>query len=219
MTQRDLPASFVSTAHATDGAKLSAPSALRNRDHVAAMLTTMAPASGQALEIASGTGEHMILFAQQMPGLIWQPTEPDPTRRASIDAHATESDLRNIRPAAHLDAIAPGWGAEMAGQDLIHLGNLLHLISDAEAATLLTEAAMALAPAGLLSLYGPFKRSGKLTSDGDLSFDARLRAEDPAIGYKDDRWVLAELNKAGLTDSEIRDMPANNLAIFARRPD
>ena len=217
MPKRDLPSSFVSVADQIEGAKLSAPSALRNRADVAAMLAGFAPAKGRALELASGTGEHVVVFAERMPGIDWQPTEIDPARRASIDAHATEAGLSNIRPAISLDVLTPGWGVERSGQDLIHLGNLLHLISDAEAKILLGEAAQALAPGGVFCLYGPFKRDGRLTSDGDASFDARLRSEDPAIGYKDDAWVAAQLSSAGLVDFETVEMPANNLALISRK--
>lgn len=100
--------------------------------------------------------------------------------------------------------------------DLIHLGNLLHLISQPAARTLLSEAAKALAPSGTLTLYGPFMRAGRLTSDGDAKFDVELRAADPAIGYKDDTWINEVLTSAGLILT-IRDMPANNLAFVAKR--
>ncbi|NRB33621.1 MAG: DUF938 domain-containing protein [Rhodobacteraceae bacterium] len=216
MPERGKPSEFVSVANATEGAKLSAPSALRNRDDVAAMLSKVAPSTGQALEIASGTGEHVVVFASVLPGLTWQPTEIDQDRRASIDAHAAETGLSNILPTIALDALSPGWGDEHHA-DLIHLGNLLHLISMPEATTLVSEAAKALKPGGVLSLYGPFMRGGVLTSDGDASFHAKLQAQDPAIGYKDDFDVIDCLQHAGLDMVDIIEMPANNLSLISRK--
>ena len=124
----------------------------------------------------------------------------------------------NLRKAIALDATAPHWGAEHAGQDLILLVNLLHLISTDEARQLISEAAQALAPEGRFIIYGPFLRAGETISEGDASFDASLRAQDPEIGYKDDFDVIDWLHDAGLTLVDVVEMPANNLAIVARRP-
>ena len=213
---RPLPAS-ASVASRTEGAKLHAPAAARNLEALCDLLRAHAPDTGTALELASGTGQHVVGFATALPGVIWQPTEPDATRRASIDAYAAEAGASNIAPAAHLDATAPGWGAAQHPKNMVLLINLLHLISAPEAQVLLQEAAIALAPGGSLMLYGPFKRDGRLTSDGDARFDADLRASDPDIGYKDVREIETWLQRSGLTAIQTRDMPANNLAFIARR--
>ncbi len=199
-------------------ARISAPSALRNRDLICAELQRLAPLDGRALEIASGTGEHVVSFAAAMPGLVWQPTDPDAARRASIAAWTEASGLPNIRPPRDLDAARPGWAADHGPAELIVLVNLLHLISTPEAETVLTEIAAALAPGGLFALYGPFLRDGAATSEGDATFDASLRAQDPAIGYKDVIDTCAHLVAAGLGHVETVAMPANNLLlVFERR--
>lgn len=210
----DLPDAAAQTADA----RISTPSALRNRDAITAELTRIAPASGRALEIASGTGEHVIRFAAAMPGLIWQPTDPDPTRRASIAAWTAEAGVGNICPPLHLDATRPGWSADHGPVDLIVLVNLLHLIARPATAILLAEVARALAPGGRFTLYGPFLRDGRATSDGDAAFDAALRAQDPAIGYKDLAEVMALSQAAGLVHVTTRSMPANNLLMVFDRP-
>jgi SAM-dependent methyltransferase len=198
--------------------RLSAPSALRNRDAICAELLRLAPARGRALEIASGTGEHVVRFAAAMPGLDWQPTDPDPARRASVAAWAGDAGLSNIRPALDLNAARPGWAAAHGPADLIVLVNLLHLISKPEAETVLSEVALALAPGGIFALYGPFLRDGTATSEGDAAFDASLRAQDPAIGYKEVVDTCAHLVAAGLSHVETVAMPANNLLlVFERR--
>lgn len=206
-----------SVAHATQGAKLSAPSALRNAPALLSLLHEIAPPSGRALEIASGTGEQVLAFATALPALEWQPTEIDPLRLASIDAYRTEASLPNLRAARLLDAAAAGWGADETPYDLIHLTNLLHLISERAAMTVLHEVARALSRGGIFVLHGPFRRSGALTSEADARFDADLRAADPMIGYKDDLWIRERLSNAGLSVKIIRDMPANNLAFIAEK--
>jgi hypothetical protein len=214
---RALPPS-ASIAEAQEGAKLHAPSAARNVDALCEALQSHAPASGQALEIASGTGQHVIAFATALPHLHWYPTEIDSQRRASIDAYAAEAGLTNVAPAALLNATSQGWGKQITPKSLITLANLLHLISELETVALIREAAQALEADGTLILYGPFKRDGLLTSDGDAEFDAELRAADPAIGYKDTLDIIAWLGDAGLTAVKIDPMPANNLAFIARKP-
>lgn len=205
-------------AGAGQDTRLSAPSAVRNRDAICAEVQRLAPARGHALEIASGTGEHVVRFAAAMPGLAWQPTDPDPSRRASIGAWAIEAGLPNLLPARDLDAARKGWAAAFGPADLVVLVNLLHLISTPEAETVLDEVAAVLAPGGIFVLYGPFLRDGTATSEGDAAFDASLRAQDPAIGYKDVIDVCARLVAAGLAHVETMAMPANNLLlVFERR--
>jgi SAM-dependent methyltransferase len=210
----DLP----DAAAAMKDARISAPSALRNRDAITAELTRIAPASGRALEIASGTGEHVIAFAAAMPGLIWQPTDPDPTRRASIAAWMADAALPNILPPRDLDAARPGWAKNHDPADLIVLINLLHLIATPEAQHLLAEVAQALAPGGRFALYGPFLREGRATSEGDAAFHASLKAQDPAIGYKDMGDVIAWAEQRGMAHQRTIPMPANNLLLVFDRP-
>ncbi|MBF9034603.1 DUF938 domain-containing protein [Rhodobacterales bacterium HKCCE2091] len=196
--------------------RITAPAAARNAEPIAQVLLAHAPASGRALELASGTGQHVALFAHLTPGLTWQPSDPDPVRRRSIAAWIAHSGAANILPPRDIDACAPGWAAAEGPTDLILVVNLLHLVSRPAAETLLDEAAMALAPGGTALIYGPFLRDGQATSDGDAAFDASLRAADPATGYKDIEWVTDRLTGAGLTLVAVEEMPANNLCLVVR---
>lgn len=204
-----------SIAEPGEGARLSAPSAQRNAPVIAEMLAVHGPHEGHALELASGTGQHVAAFAAALPHVDWQPSDLDETRRASIDAWAHGL---NIRPAIALDATAPGWGADHAGQDMIVLVNLMHLISEREAHILLHEVSAALAPGGLFALYGPFLRDGQTVSAADAAFDASLRAGDPDIGYKDAGAVTRWMRDVGLHPLAPLPMPANNLMFLAHQP-
>jgi len=213
MTGR-LPPS-ASVAKAREGAKLHAPAAGRNADAISALLAEVAPKSGTALELASGTGQHVIQFAAACPGLHWHPTEVDTARIASINAYAADAAHDTNAPATKLNAAYAGW-SHGKNHALVVLINLLHLVSDDATDVILREAALALVHDGVFVLYGPFRRAGRLTSEGDVRFDAELRAADPAIGYKDDGWISARLKSAGLS-VEVREMAANNLAFIARK--
>ncbi|MGB3408491.1 MAG: DUF938 domain-containing protein [Jannaschia sp.] len=190
-----------------------APSALRNLGPIVDVLVPRLPRRGDVLELASGTGQHIAALAVHRPDLTFHPTEPDPVRRAAIDARC--QGLENVAPAGDLDACAPGW-AIVEGADAIVVVNLLHLISDAEMSILLDEASRALAPGGLFAIYGPFLRDGVAVSEGDVQFDADLRAQDAAVGYKDVEVLRTVLSVLGFTFDAI-EMPANNLMLLARK--
>lgn len=195
-------------------ARRTAPAAERNLAPILAVLARYAPMTGRALELASGSGQQIVRFAAQHPGLIWQSSDGQSGNMASIAAWAAFAPAPNLLPPVVLDAARPGWGAAQAGQSLILMVNLLHLISATAADVVMAEAAVALAPAGRLMIYGPFLRDGLPTSDGDARFDADLRAQDATIGYKDLAWVSGVLASHGLR-VEVEQMPANNLMLIA----
>ncbi len=198
-----------------EGDRLFAAAAERNALPIAQVIDRHAPDRGLALEIASGTGQHVARFAGLRPAMSWQPSDVDPARLRSIDAWCKQSGLENIRPARLLDASEPGWASAMGGNGLVLIVNLLHLISTDEAYIVLAEAAKALAPGGRLILYGPFLRDNKATSRNDRLFDAALREADPETGYKNDMTVIEWLKGFGLRVEPLFQMPANNLAFVA----
>lgn len=206
-----------SVAEETAGGKLFAPAAARNLAPLLAVVEQHAPATGRALEIASGTGQHVVGYARALPGLNWQPSDIDPSRRASIDAHVTDAEVQNVELAAALDATSSGWGGLIGPFDLILLANLLHLVSADEVRTLLGEASTALAPGGRMVIYGPFTRDGQLVSEGDRNFHAALSTHDPEIGYKDVDDITTWAAAVGLQLTKQVEMPANNLCLILSR--
>lgn len=193
-------------------ARRSAPSAERNLPPILDLLTRVAPVEGRALELASGTGQHVAAFAAALPGLRWQPTDGNPEALVSIRAWIAAAGLPNLAPPVVLDAGRPGWADAHPGQALTVVVNLLHLVSAAEAEQAVTGMIGALTPGGRAVIYGPFRRDRRLTSDGDAAFDARLRAQDPTIGYKCTTDIARWVRAAGGRVLETVAMPANNLA-------
>jgi len=190
-----------------------APAAARNRDPILAVLRRLLPARATMLEVASGSGEHAAHFAAALPGLIVQPSEPDPARRASIDAWC--AGLDNVRPAIALDAAGAGWPA--GPFDLVLSCNMVHIAPWSAAEGLMAGAGRVLAPGGVLLLYGPFRRAGVPTAASNEAFDADLRARDPAWGLRELEAVDALARAAGLGAPEVADMPANNVCVAWRR--
>ncbi|MHC0052436.1 DUF938 domain-containing protein [Actibacterium sp. D379-3] len=207
----------VAASEITGDGRRFAPSAGRNLAPILDLLHQHAPATGRALEIASGTGQHIRAFAAAFPGLMWQPTDLAPENMDSIRAWAAQGALPNLAAPVLMDAAAPGWAATHGPLDLIVTVNLMHLIGGKEMHAIVAEAARALAPGGLWFLYGPFRRDSGFASDGDAAFHARLAAQDPDIGYKDVGAVRAALASAGFAPVDVIEMPANNLTFLARK--
>lgn len=192
-----------------------APAVARNRDPLLAAIRPLLPATGLVLEIASGSGEHAIHFAAAMPALTFQPSDPQPEARASIDAWVATAGLANIRPALAIDAAAPGW--PVAAADAVLCINMIH-ISPWAATEGLVRGAAEILPAGApLILYGPYRRNGAHTAPSNAAFDDDLRARDPAWGVRDLEAVAALAAEHGFGPASILEMPANNLTVVFGR--
>ena len=215
--RRNLP-DTASVANYESNGRLNAPSAARNAAPIVELVRKTAIKSGNALEIASGTGQHIVKLASALPHLNWQPSDVDEARIKSIRSWSDDEHLTNLKPPCLLDATAEGWAAEHRDQDLILLVNLLHLISTKETIILVEEMSKALVSKGLSIIYGPFMRSGKLTSKSDMEFHQSLINTDPGLGYKNDIDMLNLFGEAGLTYLSTENMPANNLAFILQKP-
>lgn len=196
--------------------RLSSPAALRNRGPILDVLRTVLPDSGTVLEIASGSGEHILHFAGALPALIWQPSDPSPAARASITAWLDEERHDNVIAPLALDAAAPQW--PIARADAMLAINMVHISPWSATLGLFAGASRLLPSGGPLFLYGPYRRAGIPVAESNSAFDADLKARDPNWGLRDLDTVAAAADAAGLTLSRVVEMPANNLSVmFVRR--
>lgn len=192
----------------------------RNRQPILDELLQLLPGSGQVLEIASGTGQHVMHFAAAMPGIAFLPTDPDPDALASIASRSTQSGLTNIEPARGLDVLDPDWRLP-ARFDAVVCINMIH-ISPPETTPALFAGASAVLRAdgpGLLVLYGPFREGGAHTAPSNEAFDGWLKSRDPRFGVRDLGEVSAIAAANGFQRLRLARLPANNLLLaFCRRP-
>ncbi|WP_310469163.1 DUF938 domain-containing protein [Sphingomonas sp.] len=202
---------------ASSDARRSAPAALRNREPIAEVLRDWLPERGLVLEIASGTGEHVVHFARAFPALEWQPSDADPGALASIAAWREQAGLSNIRPPVEIDAAAPDW--PIAAADAVLSLNMVHISPWIAALGLLYGAARLLGPGAPLILYGPWLEAGVEAAPSNLAFDAQLKARNPEWGLRLVEDFAAEAARRGLSLAERRAMPANNLMLLLRRDD
>jgi len=193
----------------------SAPHVARNAGPIADVLRNVLPERGFVLELASGSGEHVLHFARTFPKLLWQPSDPDPVAIRSIEAWRAEAGLFNLLPAIMLDARAAEW--PVARADAILAINMVHISPWAATAGLLRGAARLLDEGAPLYLYGAYRQAGVETAPSNEAFDESLRARDPAWGLRDLDEVVAEAATNGLRLDGVMPMPANNLSVVFRK--
>jgi SAM-dependent methyltransferase len=191
-----------------------APAAERNKGPILDVLRRVLPARGLALEIASGTGQHIVHFARALPALRWQPSEIDPELRRSIAAWIAAERLINVAAPVELDVERLPW--PVAAADAVLAINLIHIAPWSAAQALVEGARNVLPPGGVLFLYGPFRRFGAHTAPSNERFDAELRVQDPRWGVRDMEAVAALAARAGFKLEQTAAMPANNFSLVFR---
>lgn len=199
----------------SSGERRHAPATNRNREPISEVLRRCLPGSGTVLEIASGTGEHAVFMGRQLPQLIWQPSDPDPEARSSIEAWRQLEGTPNVRPPLAIDATTGQWAIEEA--DAIVCINMVHISPWAATQGLVRGAGRILPRGGILYLYGPYRVAGRPTAASNEAFDASLRARDPAWGLRETSEVEDLAKRQGVVLEEIVDMPANNFSLIFRK--
>jgi hypothetical protein len=194
------------------GAQRSAPAALRNREPIAEMLAEWLPKRGIVLEIASGTGEHAVFFAERFPALEWQPSDVHPDALQSIAAWRDSAGLPNVRPPVILDASSTDWPIGRA--DAVLSINMVHISPWASALGLLAGAQRVLQAGSPLILYGPWLKDDIETEPSNLEFDASLKSRNPDWGLRRVEDFAEAAARRCFTLEAARLMPANNLMLL-----
>jgi hypothetical protein len=203
-----------------------APATTRNRDPILAILQTALP-TGLVLEVASGSGEHAVYFAPQLPDRVWLPSDVDPTAIASIQAWQLEHPCDCLLEPLCLDLATLQWVQTLQHWQTHHPHqpapaaivaiNLVHISPWATTFNLITGAAQYLPSQGILFFYGPYFREGYPTAPSNVEFDAILRSRNPAWGVRALETLVATAATAEFTLQAVHEMPANNLCVILKR--
>jgi hypothetical protein len=191
----------------------SAPAAERNKEPILAVLRRVLPETGLVLEIASGTGQHIVHFAREFPDFEWQPSDPDPEMHGSIKQWIVRTGLCNVRDPVRLEVCSGAWPPRA---DAILCINMIHIAPWAATLGLMSGASRLLPKKGLLYLYGPYRRYGRHTSASNEAFDRDLRLRNAEWGVRDLESVTEAAANYGLTLADVVEMPANNLSAIFR---
>lgn len=159
------------------------------------------------LEIASGTGQHAVYFAEKMPQLTWQPSD-------LADAHTgikrwiAESELNNVLPPLCLNVSEDDW--PNTTYDAVFSANSFHIMARHHVEDFFEKISHVLNANGIVIIYGPFNYQGHYTSESNERFDLWLKHRNRQSGIKDFEWCDQLAKKAGLTLSKDIEMPQNN---------
>lgn len=188
-----------------------AESCEQNRAPIQAVLEDLFADRRRVLEIASGTGQHAVYFGEAMPHLTWQTSEL-PENHAGIQAWLDEAGLPNVLPPLAIDVTSPAWPLSQPF-DAVFNANTVHIVSWPAVEAMFAGIGQALAPGGILYLYGPFNYGGRFTSESNARFDVWLKHRDPASGVRDFEAIDRLAAAHGLTLLRDIAMPANNRSL------
>jgi cyclopropane fatty-acyl-phospholipid synthase-like methyltransferase len=191
-----------------------AESCVQNREPIIAMLREVFGDRRRVLEIGSGTGQHAVYFAPDLPQLVWQ-TADVPQHHAGILAWLAEAALPNVLPPIALDVNDTAWHGSR--YDAVFSANTLHIMSWPEVERFFAGVGAVLEAGGMLAVYGPFNYNGAFTSESNARFDAWLKARDPASGVRDFETVDALARAQGMALQQDIAMPANNRMLVWRK--
>jgi len=193
----------------------SSPAAERNKGPILDVLARVLPPRGLVLEIASGTGQHVVHFAKALSDLTWQPSDPDAELRESIALRVREEQCVNIKNPVDLDVTRLPWPLQTA--DAVVAINMIHVAPWSATLALFEGAKALLSSKHVLFLYGPYRRFGHHTAETNARFDVDLRAHNPEWGLRDLEAVSDIAAGAGFVLAETVEMPANNFSLVFRR--
>lgn len=192
----------------------SSPSVARNRDHILKILEQYVEKAGRLLEIGSGTGEHAIYLAKNLPKLQWVTSDIKPNH-PNIKAWLKEAKLPNVHGP---EVLKIGKDDFPRGKfDFVFTANTLHIMSWKEDKSFFKLLGKRLREGSKVFIYGPFNYEGKFTSPSNEEFDGWLKERDPKSGIRNFEDVIQNMNKFGFEIVCDHEMPANNrLLVFER---
>ena len=186
----------------------------RNKDPILKVLVDAFRDCRDVLEIGSGTGQHAVHFARNLPYLSWQPTELAENIPVLMERIAREGPS-NLRTPIALDVRQHPWPADRI--DGVFSANTLHIMDWASVGHFFQGIGQVLNAGGVLCVYGPFRYGGRFTTESNSAFDLDLKARDPASGIRDFEAVNELAEKQGLTLLADHAMPANNQTLVWTR--
>ncbi len=186
----------------------------QNKEPILAVILPVFSSLSSVLEIGSGTGQHAIYFAENMPHLKWY-TSDCRSYLAGINMWLDDAGLPNVLPPFELNVTESSW--PKLDVDAVFTANSIHIMSQQDVLNFMSGVGNLLAEQGELMIYGPFNYNGQYTSSSNESFDQWLKSRDPLSGIKhfEDMVALANKNRMQLVADHA--MPANNRILHFKK--
>jgi len=184
-----------------------AESSEQNKDAILEVISSVLSSVSSVLEIGSGTGQHAIYFARNMPHLSWHTSDCAPYLDG-INMWLAEAEAGNVQPPFELDVSASSW--PQLDVDAVFTANSIHIMSQLDVNNFMAGVGRLLRERGVLLIYGPFNYAGNYTSASNESFDQWLKNRDPSSGIKHFEEMVSLANDNGMQLVSDYAMPANN---------
>lgn len=188
-----------------------AESSEQNREPIFNVIEPLFRDCRSILEVGSGTGQHAVYFAQDLPHLVWH-TSDLAENHPGIRQWIEESGLENVRLPVELDTMQSQWPGIKV--DAVFSANTAHIMHWNAVAALFAGVGNLLSPGGKFTLYGPFNYQGKFTSESNARFDQWLKDRDAGSGIRDFEALDQLAQQAGMQLVDDFGMPANNRILY-----
>jgi SAM-dependent methyltransferase len=168
------------------------------------------------LEIGSGTGQHAVFFAPQLPHLQWYASEVA-DNLPGIALWFNEFPADNLHGPLPLDVTQAHWPLDQV--DAVFSANTAHIMHWPAVQAMFAGVGQLLPAGGRFCLYGPFNYQGEYTSDSNARFDVWLKERDPGSGIRDLDALTTLAAAAGMRLLRDHPMPVNNRILVWEKTD
>ena len=186
--------------------KQHSESCIQNQSPILNIIKPLLVNTSTVLEIGSGTGQHAVFFAKQMPHLTWQASDQS-QYLPSVNAWINEANLDNLPSAIELDVTEPWVNTKV---EAVFSANTAHIMNWEMVVDFFNGVGRSLDAGGVFILYGPFNYNGQYTSQSNANFDLWLKNRDPRSAIRDFEALNQLAQKSGLSLVADYAMPANN---------
>lgn len=158
------------------------------------------------LEIGSGTGQHAVWFAPNLPWLRWQPSDLG-DKQLGLLQWLDDAPSKNLQHPIVLDVMAE-WPCQK--YDAVYSANTTHILPWEGVEALMIGAFEILNPKGILCLYGPFKSGHTALEPSNRNFDLSLKSTSVHRGLREIEALNGLAKKIGLLMLDDLKMPSYN---------
>lgn len=187
-----------------------------NKQPILQKIASVFTQPGTILEIGTGTGQHAVHFARNLPHITWQPSDHPDNYQLCLP-WITESKLANlIETPLSLNVSTDDWH-QLPPINGVFSANTAHIMTWQDVQAMFRGIGRKLQQGDAFCLYGPFNYSNEYTSASNQQFDMYLKKQNPAMGIRD----MANLECIGRADGLLLEtdfeMPANNRLLVWRK--
>ncbi|WP_099034899.1 DUF938 domain-containing protein [Lacimicrobium alkaliphilum] len=184
-----------------------------NQQPILDVLKTAFADTRSVLEIGSGTGQHAVFLAANLPHLRWQ-TSDMPVHHPGINAWIDEFPSPDLIRPLSFTVGEDCWPESKF--DGVFTANTTHIMQVDEARLMMQLVADNLPSGGVFCQYGPFNINGQYTSDSNQAFDQSLKSRGCG-GIRDISELRSWAEGRGLVLSRRYQLPANNQLLEWRK--